>query len=109
MQFVHDIVNKSVVESEDQATFVDATELLAGVDSAISAVSQGCQLPSRSHGMRCRFCGIGRYEPINRHPPHWHQRYSVRNESTSYVATAGTSRSFAWPRDEPPPAWANGT
>ena len=108
VQFVHDIVNKSVVESEDQATILDATELLAEVDSAISAVSQGCQLPSRSHGMRCRFCGIGRYQPANRHPLTGISD-TVYERIYFLCGHCGHIESFAWPRDEPPPAWADGT
>ena len=59
--FVHEILKKCVVESEDETKLRDAGELLEEVDSTIAAVQSGCQLPGEGRPMRCRFCGIGTY------------------------------------------------
>ena len=105
VEFVHEIVKKCVVESEDEAGVCDASELLVEVDRAISAVSYGCQLPSLNRRMRCRFCGIGAYEPVNRHE-------ITGNNDTVYERTyficnhCGHIELFAWPQGESPPAWA---
>ena len=105
MQFVHEILKKCVVESEDKARVRDANELLAEIDRAISAVSHSCQLPSRNRKMRCRFCGIGTYEQVNRHAITGFNE-TVYERIYFRCGHCGHIESFTWPRDEPPSAWA---
>ena len=104
VQFVHEILRKCVVQFEPQMTVDDAGQLLAEVDTAITAVSHGCQLPGLNRKMRCRFCGIGTYESVGNHPV-------AGNANTLYERTyvicghCGHLELFAWPRDQPPPIW----
>ena len=104
VQFVHEILRKCVVQFEPQITVDDAGQLLAEVDTAITAVSHGCQLPGLNRKMRCRFCGIGTYESVGNHPV-------AGNANTLYERTyvicghCGHLELFAWPRDQPPPIW----
>ena len=104
VQFVHEILKKCVVELESEATLQDASQLLVEVDTAIAALSRGCQLPGQNHKIRCRFCGIGTYKSVDSHsimgPVH------AEYERTYLVCGhCGHLEGFAWPRDKPPPAW----
>ena len=67
-QFVHEILKKCVVESENQMRIRTAGELLEEVDSTIAAMRRGCQLPGAERPMRCRFCGIGTYTQADNFP-----------------------------------------
>ena len=104
VQFVHEILRKCVVEFEPQMAVDDAGQLLAEVDTAITAVWHGCQLPGLNRKMRCRFCGIGTYESVGNHPV-------AGNADTLYERTyvicghCGHLELFAWPRDQPPSIW----
>ena len=55
------------MESEDEMKLQHAGAFLDEVDSAIQALSNGCQLPGWERRMRCRFCGMGIYEKIGDH------------------------------------------
>ena len=105
VQFVHEILKKCIVESENEARICDASELLVEVDTAISAVSHGCQLPGRNRRMRCQFCGIGTYDPVNRHAVTGISD-TVYERIYFICGHCGHIESFAWPRDQPPPVWA---
>lgn len=104
VQFVHEILRKCVVELESNAALQDASQLLVEIDTAIAALSRGCQLPGKNHTMRCRFCGIGTYNSVKSHPitgP-----LHVEYERTFLVCDhCGHLEEFAWPRDKRPPAW----
>ena len=67
MEFVQEILRKCVVEREREMKVHDARELLAEVDTAIAALSHGCELPGQGRIMRCRFCGIGTCETLEGH------------------------------------------
>ena len=101
VQFVHEILGKCIVESEDETRLHDAGELLAEVDTTISALSQGCQLPGGKGRMRCRFCGIGTYKKADSFP-------IVGNLSTEekrhyfLCDHCGHLESFIWLRGRPP-------
>ena len=104
VRFVHDILKKCVVEIESEATLENASQLLMEVDTAIAAISRDCQLPGQKHRIRCRFCGIGTYNSVASHPITGpvHAEY----ERTYLVCGhCGYLEGFAWPRDQPPPAW----
>ena len=107
VQFVHEILTKSVVELENEARVRDAGELLVEIDTAISAVSYGCQLPGPNRRMRCRFCGVGAYEPVDRHPITGITGITDTVYIRMYLRCGhcGHLESFAWPRGEPPPMW----
>ena len=105
MEFVQEILRKCIVERERELKVHDARELLAEVDTAIAALSHGCQLPGRERIMRCRFCGIGTYETLEgglvAGP-------LVRTEyKRTYVVCdhCGHVETFAWPEGKPPPVW----
>ena len=68
VQFIHEILKKCVVESENEIRLRTAGELLEEVDLAITAVQRGCQLPGQGRPMRCRFCGIGTYTQADNFP-----------------------------------------
>ena len=102
--FVHELLRKCIVELESDTQLRDASELLAEVDAAIAAVSQGCQVPGRKAKMRCRFCGIGTYVRSDAFP-------IVGNLSTGHERNyftcghCGHVESFIWQREKRPPAW----
>ena len=104
VHFVHEILRKCVVESEDETRLHDAGELLGEVDTTIAALSYGCQLPGRRRGMQCRFCGIGTYRSSDNFP-------IVGNLSTNHernyflCSHCGHLESFIWSRGRPPPSW----
>ena len=104
VHFVHEILRKCVVESENETKVRDAGELLEEVDSTIAAVSHGCQLPGWKAKMRCRFCGIGTYVNSSSHaitgnlPTEYDRNYFVCDH-------CGHLETFAWPRDSSPPMW----
>ena len=66
VDFVHELLKKCVVESENEIKLRDAGELLGEIDTAIASVSCGRQLPGRNAKMRCRFCGLGIYKEAER-------------------------------------------
>ena len=104
VQYVHEILRKCVVESESETKLLDAGELLGEVDTTISAVSHGCQVPGENNRMRCRFCGIGTYEKSENYP-------IIGNIHTGYernffvCSHCGHLESFIWSPSKPPPAW----
>ena len=103
--FVHEVLRKCVVELESDMQLRDASDLLAEVDTAIAAVSHGCQVPRRKAKMRCRFCGIGTYVRSDTFA-------IVGNLSTDHVRNyftcnhCGHVESFVWQHEKQPPAWA---
>ena len=105
MEFVQEILRKCVVEREREMKVHDARELLAEVDTAIAALSHGCELPGRERIMRCRFCGIGTYETLEGHLV---AGGLLRTEyERTYVVCdhCGHVEMFAWPEGKPPPVW----
>ncbi|MDE2914527.1 MAG: protein kinase [Paracoccaceae bacterium] len=109
MQYIHYILEKCIVENEVDLKVRDASELLKLIDEAIWALENGCQLPSKSSSMRCRFCGIGKYE-------FQHQYDVFGNSNTAYekyvlvCLECGHVDVFAWPRadgtgESMPPNW----
>ena len=104
IQFVHEILKKCVVESEDETRLHDAGELLGEVDTTIAAVSSGCQVPGLKARMRCRFCGIGTYEKSKNFPIVGNLR--TEHSRNYYVCShCGHVEAFIWPESKPPPAW----
>ena len=103
VHFVHEILGKCVVESEAEVELRDAGALLKEVDTAIGALSHGCELPGWKRSMRCRFCGMGIYEKIGSHA-------IVGNLQTTHernyfvCGRCGHVELFVWPRDSSPPA-----
>ena len=103
VHFVHEILGKCVVESEDEVELRDAGALLKEVDTAIGALSHGCELPGWKRSMRCRFCGMGTYEKIG-------SQAIVGNLQTTHernyfvCGRCGHVELFVWPRDSSPPA-----
>ena len=104
VQFVHEILRKCVVESESETKIHDAGELVGEVDTAIRAVSSGCQIPGWKAKMWCRFCGIGIYKkseswPIvgNLHTSHDHNYFVCGH--------CGHVELFTWSRGRPPAVW----
>ena len=104
IQFVHEILRKCVVESESETKVNGAAELLAEVDTTISAISSGCQVPGWKRRMRCRFCGIGTYERSESYPIVGNLRTS---HDQNYVVCnhCGHVELFVWPSGNPLPAW----
>ena len=104
VDFVHELLKKCVVESENEIKLRDAGELLGEIDTAITAVSYGRQLPGRNAKMRCQFCGLGTYEKSesfeivgNLH---------TASKRTYYLCDhCGHLESFIWGPNKPPPAW----
>ena len=104
VQFVHAILGKCVVESEVETRLHDAGELLAEVDTTISALSQGCQLPGGKRTMRCRFCGIGTYKKANSFSIVGN--LSTQDKRKYFLCDhCGHLESFIWLVGRPPPAW----
>ena len=105
MEFVKKILRKCVVEREREMKVHDARELLAEVDTAIAALSHGCELPGRERIMRCRFCGIGTYETLEGHLV---AGGLLRTEyERTYVVCdhCGHVETFAWSEGKPPAVW----
>ena len=103
VHFVHEILRKCVVERENETGLADAGELLKELDTAISAVTRGCQLPGWKRKMRCRFCGIGTYKKSSSHPITGD--VSTAHERNHFVCGhCGHVELFVWPRDSDPPA-----
>ena len=103
--FVHEVLRKCIVELESDTQLRDASELLAVVDTAIAAVQQGCQIPGRNAKMRCRFCGIGTYVPIQSFPVVG-DRSGDHERHYFTCGHCGHLESFIWLRGKRPPAWA---
>ena len=103
--FVHEVLRKCIVEDESDMELRNASELLAQVDAAIAAVSQGCQVPGRNARMRCRFCGIGTYSRADSFSIVGNLR---TNDERNYFTCGhcGHVESFVWSRGTRPPAWA---
>ena len=102
--FVHEVLRKCIVEDESGMELRDASELLAEVDAAIAAVSQGHQVPGRNAKMRCRFCGTGRYEQVDTFElvGSVHTEYERQDFLCSHC---GHVETFSWPSGKWPPAW----
>ena len=104
VRYIHEILRKCVVQSENEMKLHDASELLNEVDTTIAALSQGGQLPGWERTLRCRFCGIGTYEKSNSHPiagqlpVEYERNYFVCNQ-------CGHVELFVWPADNLPAAW----
>ena len=104
VHFVHKILEKCVVQQEDETILHDAGELLEEVDTTIAALSHGCQLPGWKRRMRCRFCGIGTYEISSSHaiaghlPTEYERNYFV-------CGHCGHLEAFVWPQDSSPAVW----
>ena len=109
VHFVHEILRKCIVESESEMELLDAGAFLNEVDSAIQALSNGCQLPGWERRMRCRFCGVGTYEKINGHAIAGN--LATTHERNYFACgNCGHVELFAWPRDgSPPVAWHDGS
>ena len=104
VDFVHELLRKCVVESENDIKLRDAGELLGEIDAAIAAVSSGRQLPGRNATMLCQFCGVGTYEKSESYPIVGN--LSTTAERTYYLCDhCGHLASFIWGRNNPPPAW----
>ncbi len=103
IHYVHEILRKCVVESEDEMELQHAGAFLDEVDSAIQALSNGCQLPGWERRMRCRFCGMGTYEKISDHAI---AGILQTTHDRNYFACGhcGHVQLFVWPRDSSPPA-----
>ena len=104
IQFVHEILRKCVVESASETRLLDAGELLGEVDSAIAALSHGCQLPGWKRRMRCRFCGIGTYEKSKSHPIAGNL-LTVYERNYFVCGHCGHVELFVWPAESPPAVW----
>ena len=91
VDFVHELLKKCVVESENEIKLRDAGELLGEIDTAMAAVSYGRQLPGRNAKMRCQFCGLGTYEKSESFEIVGNLQHIGPSEPTIYVTTAGTS------------------
>ena len=103
VHFVHEILKKSIAEAESDTRLADAGELLEELDTAILALSNGCQLPGWNRTMRCRFCGIGIYEKSKSHPITGN--LDTANERNHFICNhCGHVQLFVWPRDGIPPA-----
>ena len=104
VQYVHEILGKCLVQFENQMKLHDAGELLGEIDSAIAAVSAGCQVPGWKANMRCRFCGIGTYKKSSSQviaghlPTEYERNYLV-------CGHCGHVELFVWPLGKPPPVW----
>ena len=104
VQYVHEILWKCVVESEEEMRLHNAAELLKEVDSAITAISNGCLVPRWKARMLCRFCGIGAYQKSDNYP-------IAGNLLTTYERNyfvcdhCGHVELFVWPQQHPAPAW----
>ena len=105
VHFIHEILRKCVVESEDKMELRNAAAFLDEIDGVIQALSNGCQLPGWERRMRCRFCGMGVYKKIcgyeiagNLHTAHKRNYFACSH--------CGHVELFLWPRDgRPPTAW----
>ena len=105
VEFVHRILSKCVVERERQMEVHDAHELLSEVDTAIAALSHGCQLPGRERRMHCRFCGIGTYESLDGHLVAGGLLRTEYERVYLVCSHCGHVETFAWPEGKPPPVW----
>ena len=104
VDFVHELLRKCVVESENDIKLRDAGELLGEIGATIAAVSSGRQLPGRNATMRCQFCGVGTYEKSESYPIVGN--LSTTAERTYYLCDhCGHLASFIWGLNNPPPAW----
>ena len=107
VHFVHEILAKCVVEFEEEMKLRDASELLDEIDTAIAALSHGCQLPGRNRRMRCRFCGTGTYEATSNHLVAGIER--VTYERIYFVCGhCGHLETFVWPPRRLPAVWNAG-
>ena len=108
IQYVQDILGKCIVEFEDDTRLRDACELLEEVDTAISALSRGCQQPGWNAKMRCRFCGIGQYQLSDSYQISGGTRTGY--ERTYYLCDyCGHLQAFHWPMGKAPPVWIEST
>lgn len=105
VHFVHDILRKCVVESEDNMELQHAAAFLYDVDSAILALLNGCQLPGWDRRMRCRFCGMGIYEKMSGHAVAGNL-HTTHERNYFACNHCGHVELFVWPREgSPPAAW----
>lgn len=107
VHFVHEILAKCVVQWEKEMKLRDASELLDEIDTAIAALSHGCQRPGWNRRMRCRFCGIGTYEKTSSHPIAGIN--PVLYERNYFVCGhCGHLETFVWPPGRLPAVWNAG-
>ncbi len=109
MLYIHYILEKCIVEYENNMKTNDAGELLCLIDGAIWSLENGCQFPSKSSPMRCRFCGMGRYEFQDQHNVFGNTN-TVYKKYILVCHECGHVDVFAWPRtdgngESTPPAW----
>ena len=89
VQYVHEILRKSVVELENETRLHDAGELLGrGRHYNYSGV-EWLSVPGWKAKMRCQFCGIGTYREVKWPPDRGKPPNNVRAKLC--VTTAGTS------------------
>lgn len=104
VHFIHEILSKCIVESEDEMKLSDAGEFLREIDTIIAAAMHGCQLPGRKRTMRCRFCGVGTYKRSDSFPIVGNLR--TEHDRNYFICDyCGHVESFIWPQRRPPPAW----
>ena len=104
VQFVHEILRKCVVASESETRLHDAGELVREVDTAIAALSSGCQVPGWKAKMRCRVCGIGIYKKSESWPI-VANLYTENDRNYFVCGHCGHVELFTWPRGRPPAVW----
>ena len=106
--FVHELLKKCVVESENEMKLRDAGELLGEIDTAMASVSSGKQLPGRNAKMRCQFCGVGTYKETRNVDIVGNLSKSADGTyyGTYYLCNhCGHLESFYRWRNQPAPAW----
>jgi hypothetical protein len=66
MHWVNWLLEKCVVEKEDQMQIHDGQELGAEMDLALDALRRNCVTPTRAREphRRCRVCGVGQYNRV---------------------------------------------
>ncbi len=105
MQYIHNILKKCIVENENDMMLANASDLLCEIDGAISALENGCQMPSESRSMNCRFCGLGIYDQDREYNIFGNAR-GAYDRSVFRCNECGHMEVFGWRHGDPrPPAW----
>lgn len=105
MQYIHKILKKCIAENENDMTVANASDLLRDIDGAISALAKGCQIPSKSRSMNCRFCGLGEYKSDLEYNIFSNAR-GAYDRSVFICNECGHMEVFAWLHGgRRPPAW----